>query len=141
MTREDLKNFKDAQDWVDEQLENYQARIDKITRLGQVMDGMPKAQNKPNYELEKIIDEYREILKIVHSEEKKLKQVIEQLNQLKPLHKRILTKRYVEGKKLEQVAYEVGYSYNKTCTYNGNALDEFDKYDEKSKWVKKGKIC
>jgi hypothetical protein len=41
------------------------------------------------------------------------------------------------------VATEVGYSYNKTCTYNGFALNEVDKLDEeennkKSKVGKKG---
>lgn len=138
MTREDLKSFKDAQDWVDEQLENYQMRIDRVTKLGQVIDGMPKAQNKPNYELEKIFDEYKEILNIVHSEEKRLKEIIEVVNQLPPLYKRILTKRYIEGKSLEQVAYEVGYSYNRTCSFNGYALNEFDKLN---KSVKNDKIC
>lgn len=133
MTKEDLKSFKDAQDWVDEQLENYQMRIDRVTKLGQVIDGMPKAQNKPNYELEKIFDEYREILNIVHSEEKRLKEIIEVVNQLPPLYKRILTKRYIEGKPLEQVSAEVGYHYNRTCTLNGYALKEFSKLTKPDK--------
>ena len=77
--------------------------------------------------IEKIFDEYREILKIVHSEEKRLKEIIEVVNQLRPLYKRILTKRYIEGKSLEQVSYEVGYCYNRTCSLNGYALKEFEK--------------
>ena len=50
MTREDLKNYKDNKEWVDEQLENYNERIGRITSLTQAITGLPKAQGKPNYE-------------------------------------------------------------------------------------------
>ena len=131
MTREDLKNYKDNKEWVDEQLENYNERIGRITSLTQAITGLPKAQGKPNYELEELIDEFKDTFQIIKEEQEKLNKVLEQLNKLKPLYKRILTKRYIEGKKLEQVAIEVSYSYYRTCRLNGKALNEFDKLDER----------
>ena len=133
MTREDLLNYKDNKDWVDEQLEDYNERIERVMSLTQAITGLPKAQGKPNYELEKIIDDFKEVFKIIHKEQEKLSKVLKQVNELKPLYKKILTKRYIEGKKLEQVAMEVNYSYYTTCRFNGYALNEFDKLDKKIK--------
>jgi DNA repair ATPase RecN len=133
MTREDLINYKDNKEWIDERLEDYNERIEGVTSLTQAITGLPKAQGKPNYELEKVIDEFKEILEIIKKEQEKLNKVLEQLNKLKPLYKRILTKRYIEGKKLEQVAMEVNYNYYTTCRFNGYALNEFDKLDEEVK--------
>ena len=144
MNREYLINYKHHKEWVDEQLEDYEERMERVLHLTQLLTGLPKGQgDKANYELEKIMDDFKDILKMVHEEQAKLSAVLIQLNKLKPLYKNILKKRYVQGKKLGQVATEVGYSYNKTCTYNGFALNEFDKLDEeennkKSKVGKKG---
>ncbi len=144
MTREYLINYRHHKEWVDEQLEDYEERMERVLHLTQLLTGLPKGQgDKASYELEKIMDDFKDILKMVHEEQAKLSAVLIQLNKLKPLYKNILKKRYVQGKKLGQVATEVGYSYNKTCTYNGFALNEFDKLDEeennkKSKVGKKG---
>ena len=132
MTREDLINYKDNKNWVDEQLEDYNERIERVMSLTQAITGLPKAQGKPNYELEKIIDDFKEIFEIIHKEQEKLNKVLKQVNELKPLYKNILTKRYIEGKKLEQVATEVNYNYYTTCRFNGYALNEFDKLDKKT---------
>ena len=130
MTREDLINYNDNQKWVEEQLEDYNYRIERVMNLTQIITGMPKASGKPNYELEKVIDEFKDTLELIKEEQAKQNKILEQLNELKPLYKRILTKRYVEGKKLEQVALEVNYNYYTTCRFNGYALNEFDKLDK-----------
>ena len=131
MNRKDLENYKDNQQWVEEQLEDYNNRLDRVTKLTQNLNGMPKAQGKPNYELEEFLDEFKETLELIKKEQQKQNKILEQLNGLKPLYKRILTKRYIEGKRLEQVAIEVHYSYHTTCRFNGYALNEFDKLDMK----------
>ena len=133
MNREYLKNYKFHKEWVDEQLEDYNLRIERVMNLSQNITGLPKSKKTENYELEKIIDDFKDILKMVHEEQLKLNSVIIQLNKLTPLYKNILYKRYVEGKRLEQVATEVGYSYNRTCSFNGYALNEFDKLDKVDK--------
>lgn len=147
MTREYLKNYRHYKEWVDEQLEDYNERMERVMHLSQHITGLPKAKGNTSYELEKIIDDFKDILNMVHEEQKRLNAVLIQLNKLKPLYRNILYKRYVEGKRLEQVATEVGYSYNRTCSFNGYALNEFDKLDEeeksskKTKLIKNDKIC
>ena len=131
MTREDLINYKDNQKWVEEQLEDYNVRMERVMSLTQALSGMPKALGKPNYELEKLIDEFKETFELIKKEQEKQNKILKQLNELKPLYKRILTKKYIEGKKLEQVAIEVNYNYYTTCRFNGYALNEFDKLDKK----------
>lgn len=130
MNREDLENYRDAEQWVENILEEYEDKLEKIKKLSQVIDDMPKARNKPNYEHEKIMDEYKEILEIAYQKQKQLKNIIKQLDKLKPLYSNILFLTYVEGMKLEEVAEKVNYSYNKTCTYKGLALNEFDKLNK-----------
>ena len=127
MTREDLKNYKYRKDWIQSQINKYIEQREQAIGLSQYFDGMPKAQNKPNYALEELIDKYNELINIMNEEQNLQNEIIRQLNKLKPIYKLILYKRYIEGKSLEEVSTEIGYSYNKTCTFNGDALDEFDK--------------
>lgn len=127
MTREDLKNYKYRKDWIKSQINKYIEQREQAIGLSQYFDGMPKAQNKPNYALEELIDKYNELINIMNEEQNLQNEIIKQLNKLKPIYKLILYKRYIEGKSLEEVSTEIGYSYNKTCTFNGDALDEFDK--------------
>ena len=130
MTRKDLKNYLDNQKWLEEQLENYEAKKEKVIKITQTLNGMPKASGKPNYELEELMDEYNKILVLIKKDQEKQNKILEQLNCLEPLYKRILTKRYIEGKKLEEIAVEINYNYYTTCRYNGYALNEFDKLDK-----------
>lgn len=127
MTREDLKNYKYRKDWIKSQINKYIEQREQVMSLSQYFDGMPKAQNKPNYALEELVDKYNELINIMNEEQDLQNEIIKQLNKLKPIYKLILYKRYIEGKSLEEVSTEIGYSYNKTCTFNGDALDEFDK--------------
>ena len=45
----------------------------------------------------------------------------------KPEYIEVLFKRYVEGQALEQIAADMGYSYNWCCHIHGEALKEFEK--------------
>lgn len=126
MNREDLKNYRYNQKWVEEQISKYEEMKERVYNLSQAIDGMPKAQNKPNYTLEDLMDKFNEILEMIYKSQEKQNEIIKQLSLLKPLHRNILYLRYIEGKSLEEIATEINYSYNKTCTFNGNALDEFD---------------
>jgi hypothetical protein len=52
--------------------------------------------------------------------------IINQIQELdSPLHMAILYKRYVEGKRLEQIAVEMNYSYGRIKHLHGSALLEF----------------
>lgn len=127
MNRGDLKGLKFSQEWVKEQIDRYKEQREFAYGLSQNMDGMPKAQNKPNYTIENLIDSYDELLRILTEEQNKVNKIIEQINMLDPLHRIILHKRYVEGKNFETIASEINYSYTRTCRMHGDALNEFDK--------------
>ncbi len=47
-------------------------------------------------------------------------------------HRNILFKRYVEGKSLEEISVEMGYTYNYTCTLHGESLTKLSKVLNKS---------
>ena len=64
MTREDLKKYKGNKLWIDDQIELYKEMKQRAEDLqAVVLDGMPKAKNKPNYAIENLIDKYDFILK------------------------------------------------------------------------------
>ena len=131
MTRDDLKGLKYSQEWVTKQIEKYEEQRTMVMNISQNLDGMPKAQNKPNYALENLLDQYNELLNILAEEQRKINKIIVQINQLSPIHKTIITKRYIEGKSFETIASEIGYDYYNTCKLHGKALNEFDKLTKK----------
>ena len=133
MTREDLKNYIYNKKWVEEQIHKYIEMRERAYQLTKVVDGMPKAQNKPNYTIEDLVDQFNEIIEVIYKEQEKLNKIIKQLNELKPLYRNILYYRYIEGKDLEEISTEIGYNYYKICRLNGEALDEFDKKEKEGK--------
>ncbi len=64
-------------------------------------------------------------------EEKKQKQIIQQLDKMEHPYKLILEKVYIQGKSLVTVASEMDYDYKHICKMNGIALNKFDKHDKK----------
>lgn len=132
MKREDLKGLKYSQEWVTEQINKYKEQREMVYGLNQNTDGMPKAQNKPNYALEELIDSYNELLNIFAKEQEKINKIIEQINMLEPIHKIVLTKRYLSGESMEKISAKIGYNYYDTCRIHGKALNEFDKLHKKS---------
>lgn len=137
MTREDLKELKYSIQWVKEQINKYKEQRELVLSLSQNLDGMPKAQNKPNYALESLFDSYNELLEILKKEQDKINDTYKQLMKLKPMHMSILTKRYIDGKDFETIATEIGYNYYDTCKIHGKALNEFDELHKKSQDIPK----
>jgi len=64
-------------------------------------------------------------------EEKKQKQIIQQLDKMEHPYKLILEKVYIQGKSLVTVASEMDYDYKHICKMNGIALNKFDEHDKK----------
>lgn len=131
MTREDLKQLKYSIEWVNSQIDKYKEQRELVFNISQTLDGLPKAQNKPNYALENLIDKYNELLNILAKEQKKINNTIEQLGKLEPIYRIILHKRYIEGKSFENIALEMKYDYYYVCRLHGKALIYFDKLDKK----------
>lgn len=127
MTREDLKKYRANKLWIDSQMELYQEMKQRAEGLkAVVLDGMPKAKNKPNYAIENLIDKYDYIIKILTEEQEKLNQITLQLKEVEEPYRTILTKYYVQGKTLVRVADEMNYNYEYVKRMNGIALNKFD---------------
>lgn len=131
MNREDLKNYRYNQKWVEEQISNYEEMKERVYNLSQAIDGMPKAQNKPNYTLEDLMDKFNEILEIIYENQEKQNNIVKQLDKIEPIYRNILYLRYIKGLDLEEISTEIGYNYYKTCRLNGEALEKFDEVGKK----------
>lgn len=59
-------------------------------------------------------------------EEKKQKQIIEQLDKVEQPYKLILEKVYIQGKTIVTTASEMDYDYKHMCKMNGIALKKFE---------------
>lgn len=133
MNRDDLKGLKHSQAWVKEQIDKYKEQREQVYGLSQYFDGMPKPQNKPSYAIENLIDSYDELFNILAKEQRKVNEILKQINKLNPLYRVILTKRYLYGEKFEVISTEIHYDYYNTCKLHGKALNEFDKLDNSTK--------
>lgn len=132
MNREDLKDYRFLKARIQEKLNDYEEQFAKVTKITQSFDGMPKGNNKVNYTVEELIDNSNELIELFNEDLKKQKEIMKQLKMLNnEKYYTILYLRYIECKPLEEVSTIVGYSYNETCKFNGQALNEFDKLDSK----------
>ncbi len=128
MNREDLKKFRYNKIWIEEQMELYQEMKQRAEGLKTiVLDGMPKAHNKPSYMIENLIDQYNYIIEKLDEEQKTQNKILLQLKKVDEPYRSVLTKYYIQGKKLSKVADEMNYEYEYTKHLNGIALNKFDK--------------
>lgn len=127
MTREDLKKYRENKLWIDSQMELYQEMKQRAEGLkAVVLDGMPKAKNKPNYAIENLIDKYDFILNELAKEQEKQIEILLQLRKVEDPFRKLLFKYYIQGKKLVRVADEMNYSYDRVKHVHKVALKKFD---------------
>ena len=127
MTREDLKKYKGNKLWIDDQIELYKEMKQRAEDLqAVVLDGMPKAKNKPNYAIENLIDKYDFILNELAKEQEKQIEVLMQLRKVDNPFRRLLFKYYIQGKTFVKVADEMNYSYDRVKHVHKIALKKFD---------------
>ena len=129
MTREDLKLYKINQDWIKGRMEYIEEYKTSITKITTVLSDMPKGSKEVQ---DSMADKIAELLDMVNtlSEEmlqqsRKQYNILEQLNKVEQPYRIILEKIYIQGKKLVDVASEMGYDYKYMCKMNGNALNKF----------------
>ena len=135
MNREDLKNYKFLKIRIDKKLEDYERDFAIATKMTSVIDGMPKAQNKPNYVVEDFLDASMEIINLFKEDLQKQAEIEKQLRAMNDeRYHTALYLRYIvyatERNPLEQVASTMNYSYNEMCKINGEALNRFDELDD-----------
>lgn len=139
MTREDLKNYKYTQEWIKDRTEHIEEYKTSITNITSVLSDMPKGSREVEDSIaEKIailLDDVNDILKVIVQEEKKQKEIIEQLNKIEQPYRLILEKVYIQGKSLVTTASEMNYNYEYMRKMNGRALNKFDKICQKEQKV------
>jgi len=123
MTREDLTGFVHRNKWVDRMLDFYKERRAKIDNVTQVLDGMPKAKNKPNYKREELMDSCDRMLDYIYKDQEKLNQVVLVVSELPNTPKLLLTDRYLIGMSLEKTAEDIGYAYDNTSRMHRNSIE------------------
>ena len=130
MTREDLKNYKNDQEWIKgrlEYIEEYKATITKITTtLSDMPKGSKRVEDSIAEKIAILLDNIDEIMELVLEENEKQKQILKQLDKIEQPYKLILEKVYIQGKSLVTVASELNYSYVHICREHGTALNKFD---------------
>ena len=130
MTREDLKNYRGNKLWIEEQIELYTEMKQRAEGFkAVVLDGMPKAKNKPNYAIENLIDKYNFIIEELASEQEELNKIILQLKRVEEPFRKLLFKYYIKGKNFIKVADEMNYSYDRVKHVHKIALKRFDEAD------------
>ena len=135
MTREDLKNYKYDQIWINDQTEYIEAQKETINRLNAILSDMPKGSRQvydaEAEKLAKLEDMFSELMNIVIEEKKKQKKILDKVNNMEYPYKNILFKVYIQGKSLVTVASEMNYSYERMKHMNGIALNKFDEVSTK----------
>lgn len=127
MTREDLKKYRGNKLWIEDQIELYTEMKQRAEGLkAVVLDGMPKAKNKPNYAIENFIDKYDFILNELAKEQEKQIEILMQLRKVDNPFRRLLFKYYIQGKTFVKVADEMNYSYDRVKHVHKIALKKFD---------------
>lgn len=127
MTRENLKEYRGNKLWIEDQIELYTEMKQRAEGLkAVVLDGMPKAKNKPNYAIENLIDKYDFILNELAKEQEKQIEILMQLRKVDNPFRRLLFKYYIQGKTFVKVADEMNYSYDRVKHVHKIALKKFD---------------
>ena len=130
MTREDLKIYRNNQEWIKERFEYIETLRTSIEKITTTLSDMPKGSRKIQDSMaEKIVqleDSISELMERVLQADNKQKEILSQLDKVEQPYKLILDKVYIQGKTLVTVASEMNYSYVHMCREHGTALNKFD---------------
>lgn len=129
MAREDLINYLNTQKWINAEIELYKEQKSTVENIkAVVIDGLPKAHNKPNYAVENLIDKYNDILSYLNQLQEKQNAIVLQLSKMQnSTYRLILFYKYIKGMTLDAISVELDRGYKYICNLHGYALNEFDK--------------
>ena len=130
MTRDDLKEYKYNQEWIKGRLEYIEEYRTSITNITSILSDMPKGSREvPDSMAEKIailLDNVNELVSKIIKMQERQKDILEQLDRVEQPYRLILEKMYIHGKKLVEVASDMGYDYKYICKQHGIALNKFE---------------
>lgn len=134
MNREELKNYRYNQQWIEGRMEYIQQYKETINKLTATLSDMPMGsrtiQDNEAEKIAKLQEMIDKLLDKILEENLKQEKILEQLDRVEYPYKLILEKEYIQGKTLVTVASEMNYNYEYMKRMNGIALNAFDKVGE-----------
>ena len=121
--KDELSQYKFKAKRVQEALEEYEKYLDRATKVTAMMDENPAKTNMNSDKvgnnaaiMADLNNEYKE--RWVEAERRRL-ELVDNINKLKEPYRTILIERYIHDKNFENIAVELGYSYDRTIHLHG----------------------
>lgn len=138
--KEYLMQLKDIDNLINAQMEDIRQQEEMIGCIGsQILDGPPSKTNNTSDKTGTLATDLAELKNEAAMQCQKYVKIkrtaMSIINEIYPMkYRTVLTKYYVQNKTLEQTAYDMGKSYQWTCTIRDRALTEFQRiYEERMK--------
>ena len=128
--KEELSQYNDAQERVEEALEDYKEYKERAEKMTAIISDMPKGSGinsdkvgNNGSAMADISRQYEE--RWIKAEQARI-YITDRISGINnKLYRKVLKKKYVEGLKLEQIACDIGYSYDRTKHIHGEALEYY----------------
>ena len=137
--KEELLQYKYAREKVDETLEEYQKYKDRAEKMTSIISDMPRGTSSSDKVADNAVKmadlsaEYEK--RWLEAEYMKLK-IEKNIDLVEEPYRIILYMKYVQGKKLEEIAYKLNANYTYICEQHGDALKKYEENKENRTYPK-----
>lgn len=131
--KEELLQYKYAREKVQETLEEYQKYKDRAEKMTSIISDMPRGTSSSDKVADNAVKmadlsaEYEK--RWLEAENKKL-EIEKNIDLVEEPYRIILYMKYVQGKKLEEIAYKLNANYTYICEQHGIALKKYEENKE-----------
>lgn len=131
--KEELLQYKYAREKIQETLEEYQKYKDRAEKMTSIISDMPRGTSS----FDKVADNAVKMADLsaeyekrwLEAEHTKLK-IEKSIDGIEEPYRTILYMKYVQEKKLEEIAYKLNANYTYICEQHGIALKKYDENKE-----------
>ena len=131
--KEELLQYKYAREKVEETLEEYQKYKDRAEKMTSIISDMPRGTSSSDKVADNAVKmadlsaEYEK--RWLEAENKKL-EIEKNIDLVEEPYRTILYMKYVQEKKLEEIAYKLNANYTYICEQHGIALKKYEENKE-----------
>ena len=131
--KEELLQYKYTREKVEETLEEYQKYKDRAEKMTSIISNMPRGTNSSDKVADNAVKmadlsaEYEK--RWLEAENKKL-EIEKNIDLVEEPYRTILYMKYVQEKKLEEIAYKLNANYTYICEQHGIALKKYEENKE-----------
>lgn len=133
MNRDDLYRCRDIELDIKSAMVVYEIKFARVTKITQTITDMPKAIGKVKYDLEELIDYYKDKIEKRQKEARDLVKSVESQFELMQDERYVAILRYfyIGGLPLKAISSEMGYDEKYLIKLKSQAIEDFEKYDTK----------